>query len=111
MFDKMSKDMRFRFKSNTILGTWSVRLIVVSLLFFILFFSLVVLGQRGGDTFFSNPVLTVPILLAGIFAVSAFFTGIIGITRSGERSVLVFLATAMGLFVLLFGIAEIISPH
>ena len=96
---------------KTSLGKWSFGLIIVFFLLFVIFQLLVASGQRGGATFFSNPVLTIPILLAGISGVFAFFTGIISIVRSKERSVLVFLATAIGLFVMLFWLGEILFPH
>ena len=103
--------MRANYKPNTVLGTWSVRLIVAFLLFFILFFVFATSGQKGGDTFFSNLSLAIPILIAAVLAVSAFFTGIISIFRNRERAIFVFLSTAMGFFVLLFGLAEIMFPH
>lgn len=103
--------MRVNYKPNTALGKWSFILIVVSLIFFILFYSLVALGQRGGDTFFSNPALAVPILLAGISAVCAFFAGITCIIMNRERAIFVFVSTIVGFLVLFFGLAEIIFPH
>ena len=96
---------------KTLSGKWSAGLIVAFGLFLVSFQLLVASGQRGGDTFFSNLMLTVPILLAGTSGVSAFLTGLIGIIRSKERSVLVYLATAIGLFVLLFLLGEILFPH
>ena len=79
---------------------------------FIVTFQLLVLsGQRGGETFFSNPVLTIPILLAGTSGVFAFLTGLISVIRNRERSILVFLAMLIGLFVLLFWFGEVIFPH
>ena len=71
----------------------------------------VLLGQRGGDTFFSNPFLAIPILLAGISGIAAFITGIISIIREKERSVSVYLAVAIGLIVLIVALVQIISPH
>jgi len=90
---------------------WSTGLIIVFFLFFAVFLILVASGQRGGDTFFSNLALTIPMLLAGVSGISALVTGIIGIVKSRERSVLVFLATAIGLFVLIFSLGEILFPH
>ncbi|MFC1984470.1 hypothetical protein ACFLU0_00445 [Chloroflexota bacterium] len=103
--------MRVNYKPSTFLGNWSVRLIVFSLLFLIVFYSLVASGQRGGDTFFSNLALAITMLIAAILAVSSFFTGIIGIIRNRERTIFVYISTAIGFFVLLYGLAEIISPH
>ena len=93
------------------MGRWSIGLIASLFLFYVLFQLLVASGQRGGETFFSNLALTIPILLAGISGLSAFLTGIIGIIKSKERSVLVFLATTIGFFVLTFWLGEVLFPH
>ena len=93
------------------MGKWSTGLIIALLLFFAVFVILVASGQRGGDTFFSNLALTIPMLLAGVSGISALVTGSIGIVKSRERSVLVFLATAIGLFVLVFSLGEVLFPH
>ena len=86
-------------------------LIVAFIALFTLFQLLVASGQRGGDTFFSNPLLAVPILIAGICGISAFFTGIIGIIKNKERSALVFISTIIGFFILLFVSGEFLVPH
>lgn len=98
-------------KPNTTLGIWSVRLIGASILFFVLFSVIVASGQRGGETFFSNLALTIPMLIAFILAVCAFFTGALSIIRNREQAVFVFLSTAMGFLVLLFGLIVIIFPY
>jgi hypothetical protein len=103
--------MRISFVPKTVLGKWSVGLIVAFFLFLASFFILVASGQRGGETFFSNLALTIPMLFAGSCGVAAFITGIIGIIKSKERSALVYVATAIGFFVLFFWLGEIISPH
>lgn len=96
---------------KTRLGKWSVGLIILFFLLFALFQFLVASGQRSGATFFSNLVLAIPILAAGISGMLAFFTGIISIIKSKERSVFVFLAMTMGLLVLIFILGEFLSPH
>jgi hypothetical protein len=103
--------MRVNFVPKTNFGKWSVGLIIAFFAFLTLFQILLASGQRGGDTFFSNPLLVLPLLLAGICGVSACFIGIIGIMKRRERSIFVFLATAIGFFVLLFVLGEILSPH
>ncbi len=103
--------MKVHFKPKTALGKWSVGLIIVFVVLLASFQLLVASGQRGGETFFSNLILTIPMLIAGISGVSAFTTGLIGIIRSGERSIAVYLATLIGLLVLLFVLGEIIFPH
>jgi hypothetical protein len=92
-------------------GKWSIGLIGGLVLFFALLWLLAASGQRGGDTFSSNLALAVPGLLAAICGIAAFFTGIIAIIKSKERSALVFLAVIIGLFVLFFCLGEILSPH
>ena len=92
-------------------GKWAVGLLGGLVAFFALLQVLVATGQRGGETFFSNPALAVPALLAALSGIAAFFTGIIGIVKSKERAILVLLAVIIGLFVLVFCLGEIISPH
>lgn len=54
------------------------------------------------------PIIIIP---AGICGIAAFFTGIISITKSKERSVVVLLTTAIGFLVLIFVFGEILFPH
>ena len=93
------------------MGKWSIGLIIAFFLFFAVFWIFIALGQRGGDTYFSNLALAMPSLLSGVSGVFAFLTGLIGVIRNRERSILVFLAMLIGLFVLLFCLAEVIFPH
>jgi hypothetical protein len=103
--------VKLRLNPKTRLGKWSILLIAAFIVMFISFQLLAASGQRGGDTFFSNLALSIPIVIAGISGISAFCTGIISIIKSKERSILVFLATLIGLFVLLFVSGEILMPH
>ena len=103
--------MKPHFMLRTTLGKWSTALIVAFIVLLVSFQLLVASGQRGGETFFSALVLAVPILIGGICGVSAFVIGLIGVIRSRERSVTVYLAVTIGLLVLLWGLAEIIFPH
>ncbi len=103
--------MRVHFKPTTYLGkraAWLIFAFAVSLASFGI---LVASGQRGGDTFFSNPILPAPILFAATSGIAAFVTGLISIVRRKERSISVYVAVAFGLFVLVFALGEIISPH
>jgi len=102
--------MRISLKPKTTMGKWSTGLIIAFFLFFAVVGILAASGQHGDDTF-SFTALTIPILLAGVSAVSALVTGIIGIVKSRERSVLVFLATAIGLYLLILSLGEILFPH
>jgi hypothetical protein len=103
--------MKISITPRTIPGKLSIGLIGGLCLFFALLVILVAAGQRGGDTFFSNPALAITGLLAGLSGIAAFFTGVIAIIKSRERSVFVFLAAFIGLDVLLFCLGEFLSPH
>ncbi|MFC2024475.1 hypothetical protein ACFLTJ_02725 [Chloroflexota bacterium] len=103
--------MRVHFKPKTNLGKWSAWLIVAFAILLGAFQLLVASGQRSGDTFFSNPILTTPMLLAATSGIAAFITGLISIVKRKERSIAVFLAVTFGLFVILFALGEVIFPH
>lgn len=103
--------MTLRLMPHTRWGRWSAGAAAGFALFFGLANVSVALGQRGGAAFFSNPLIAVPMLLAAMAGVAAFFTGLYGFARARERSVLVGLATLVGLFVLLFVIGELAFPH
>lgn len=92
-------------------GKWTVRLMLGCLLFLVIFFLVVKAGYRGGDTFFSNPLLAIPILISGVCGIISFITGVISIFKQKERSVFVFLSTLLGFFVLYFVLGEILDPH
>jgi hypothetical protein len=96
---------------KTCLGKWFLGLIAAFFIFFAMNQILVVSGQQGRETFFSNLLLAIVVSLAGISAISAFFTGIISIIKRKERSILVFLATVIGFFVLSFVLGEFLFPH
>ncbi|HHH54801.1 MAG TPA: hypothetical protein ENK91_14150 [Bacteroidetes bacterium] len=76
-----------------------------------IFFYIVNRGERGGDTFFSNLKLTIPILLAAFSGIASFLTGLYSVFKNRDFSVFIFLSTLIGGFVLFWVLAEIISPH
>ena len=103
--------MQVHFKPKTKLGKRSAWLIVAFAVSMASFGILLASGQRGGDTFFSNPILTIPVLIAATSGIAAFITGIISIVRRKERSISVYVAVAFGLITLVFVLGEIIFPH
>jgi hypothetical protein len=102
--------MNIRLMPATRWGRWSAAAVAGFIIFFGLANVAIALGQPGGDTFFSNPLIAVPMLLAGLAGAAAFCTGLYGLVRSRERSVLVFITTLAGLFVILFFIGELALP-
>jgi hypothetical protein len=94
--------VRITILPKTPLGRWSVGLAIAFILFYVLaevLYGFEVLGPG------LNPALgnALAIVVAGI-GVAAFVTGLISIIKSKERSILVFLTTAIG-FYSLFGAA------
>jgi len=101
---------------KTRFGKWSVLLIVVFFVLFILVQITAAVGRNQGafdsDSFNAYQILIpITIIPAGICGIAAFLTGIVSIVKSKERSVSVILATAIGLLVLIFVLGEILSPH
>lgn len=92
-------------------GNWSLVLVVVAAWLFAAFFALVIAGQKGGDTFFSNPWLAGTMTAAAVCAIGAAGAGLFGIIRARDRSVSVFITTSLGLLVLAYTIAEVAVPH
>jgi len=99
-----------KFIPKTKLGRLSVELILSFVFFMIIFYSFVYAGYRGGDTFFSNPFLSIPILFAAISGISASVVGIVSVFKK-ERNLFVFLSILIGIFVFIFILGELISPH
>ncbi len=102
--------MKITILPKTALGKWSIGLAIGFIFFFALLSIMAATGQRGGDTFLSNPALAIPGVLAAISSIAAFFTGIISIIFMKERAILVFLAMAIGLLFIVFMLGDIISP-
>jgi hypothetical protein len=89
---------------------WAGRLLLLALVCFAAFVALVAAGQRGGDTFFSNLWLTLPVLAASAAALAAGGCGGVAIAR-GERSVVAIVAVLIGAVIALWWAAELAFPH
>lgn len=96
---------------STRMGWWSAGGFVGSILFLVLFNALITSGQRGGDTFFSNPWLALTILASAMLAIASGVLAVVAVGRDRERSIFGFLAILLGLIVLVFVIGEIAFPH
>jgi hypothetical protein len=105
--------MRVHFKPKTKLGKLSAWLVFACAVSVALFGILVASRQRGGDTFFSNSILTltIPLLVAVLSGIAAVVTGLISIARRKERSIAVYFAVTYGLVVLVFWLRVITFPH
>lgn len=103
--------MGISFLPKSHLGKLSVYLIIIFLILMAIFFLLVSLGERGGETFFSNLKLAIPVSLAGISGILSFFLGIVSMMKDKERSISVILSTLVGAFILFWTLSEILFPH
>ena len=103
---------------KTILGKWSLGLIIAMPLLFVFgssFTNSLYKSVPAGGTIIADivnrPALAITMLIGMASGISAFLTGLIAITKHKERNLLVFIATIIGAAFLLFLIAEIIFPH
>ena len=102
---------------KTILGKWSIVLIIaMPILFYIgiscvSFYESVPAGKTILGDIVTRPGVSLSMLTGFIFGIAAFFVGIISIIRKKDHSVFVFLSTAIGFLVLLWCLAEILFPH
>ena len=103
---------------KAILGKWSVGLIIVMPILFIIgssFTDLLYKSVPAGETIWADiaarPALALT-MLAGMGAgIAAFITGLLAIVRQKERALLVYASTAIGALLILFLIGEVVSPH
>lgn len=98
--------MKATFFPKTSLGKWVVGLSIGFLIFIGVFFLLVEMGERGGDTIFSNLKLTIPYFIAVFSAIASFFIGFNASFQDRkknqrENSILVYLCMVLGFLVLL----------
>jgi membrane associated rhomboid family serine protease len=91
---------------KSLLGRWSAGLAIVFILLLVLSGVLTGLGGVGPGPV--GPILGVTFGTSGI---AALVTGLISIIKGKERSLLVFVAVAVGLFVLIFFLGEFLFPH
>ena len=103
---------------KTILGKWSLGLIIAMPLLF-------VIGTSFTNSFFisstsrhtiladitSRPALALSMLAGFASGISAFITGLVAIIKQKERALLVYLSTLIGAALILFLIGEIAFPH
>jgi cytochrome bd-type quinol oxidase subunit 2 len=96
---------------KTQFGYYSLRLLVAFVCCLLIAQFAVMSGQRGGNTFFDNLWISVPMLLAFLSVIAAAMVGAISLIRYNERSPLVFLVVGLGLLVLIFLLGEFLFPH
>lgn len=96
-------------KSN--FGLLSVAAIILFGIFLAIFYIFVYLGERGGEAFFSNLKLAVPITAAGLSGTLSFLFGMVAIFQKKDRAVSVLFSTSIGVLVFLYIMAEIFGSY
>ena len=105
-------------KLKTKLGKWSVGLIIAMfILFFMgssfvgLFYKSVSSGRTILEDIVRRPDVSLVMLVGFACGIISFITGIIAIFKKKERSILVYISTAIGALLILFLIGELLFPH
>lgn len=106
--------MKIDFAPKTNLGKWSLILIIVMpILFFIgsSFTDSIYESVPSGETILKDiiarPALALTMLAGMVCGILAFITGLLGVIKKNERSILVYLSTIIGFLLILFLIAHI----
>lgn len=110
--------MKIDLMPKTILGKWSLGLIVTMPVLFIIgmsFTNLLYESMSAGNTILEDiskrPALALTMLAAFISGISAFIIGLIAVLRQKERSLSVYVAIIIGALLILFIMNEILFPH
>lgn len=109
---------RFFHGPDTLLGKWSIGLIIaMPILFFIggSFTNTIYESVPSGDSILEDiairPALALTMLAGMVAGILAFITGIITVAAKKERSFFVYISTLIGLLLIIFLLGEFISPH
>ena len=92
-------------------GNYSGGLLLAFVLFFLMAQIAIMSGQRGGDTFFDNLWISMPMLLAFLSIFLSMVLGAISIIKDHERSPIIFTACIIGLLITIFVLGEFLYPH
>ena len=91
-------------------GRWAGGFLLLAVALLAGFAVLVASGERGGDTFFSNPSLAATMLGATAAVVAAGCAGAVALRR-GDRSLPVIVSLVVAILVVLWWTAELAFPH
>lgn len=108
----------WRFIPSTKIGTWSMGLIAVMAILFVIGPSLsdsLYESVPAGSTILADiaarPALALSMLAGMAAGISALVTGVLAILKQKERALLVYLSTVIGGILTLYLIAEFAFPH
>ena len=107
-----------RIMPTTILGKWSIGLIIAMPLLFIIgtsFTNTLYKSTPAGDTILADivarPALALSMLAGMVSGILAFITGLLAIIRQKENAVLVYISSSIGALLMFFLAGEILFPH
>lgn len=109
--------MKINFIPESNLGKWSVILIVVMPILFYIgmsfvgFYEFISSGKTILKDIIARPGVALSMLAGFVSGIFSFFCGIISIIRKKDYSILVFISTILGFFVILWIFAEILFSH
>ena len=108
----------WRIVPQTILGRWSVGLIVAMPILFVIGTSLtnsLYESVPAGGTIVADiaarPALALTMLAGMAAGIAAFLVGLLALVRKKERALLVYISTMVGMLLMVFLAGEFISPH
>ena len=108
----------WKFIPGTNLGRWSVGLVAITPILFVIgssFSWTLYDGVQAGRTILedisSRPLVSLTMLTGMAAGVSGFITGLVAIIKSKETALLGYLSTILGGLLTLYLIAEIAFPH
>lgn len=108
----------WRVLPHTILGKWSVVLIIVMPILFVIgtsFTNTLYESVPAGGTILADisdrPGLALTMLAGMVAGISAFVTGLLALRRQKENAILVYISTLIGALLMVFLIGEIVFPH
>lgn len=104
--------MKISFLPKTKLGVWCIILFLILVLLVVYFFIMVnVFNQRGGDTFFSNLNLAIPMVTAWGAGLLSLILGLAAIFNDKSHAILVYIVVILSFLTTLYGVLEVASPH
>lgn len=108
----------WKFSPGTTLGRWSVGLIILMPILFVIGSSLsgtLYDSVPSGSTILadisSRPFLALSMLIGMAAGVTSFITGLLAIVKDKDRALLVYVSTVLGGLLIIYLVAEVAFPH
>lgn len=102
--------MKVGFFPKTRSGVYSLVFLLILVLGVVFFFVAVnVFDQRGGDTFFSNLYLSIPMLTAWAAGMVSLVTGLRAIVKLKDRAIAVYITVILSFLTTIYGFASLMG--